>query len=98
LPTTQHIVKTQLAQTKTKCLTSFGFWASPELTLQKNFNNALKKLNTPPQYLQPKNLAFHNLCKNNTLPPGSKALLGLNLKFCLSNKTITNDIAKPCYG
>jgi hypothetical protein len=28
------------------------------------------------------------------LPTGSKALLGLNLKFCLSNKTITNDIRK----
>jgi hypothetical protein len=92
--TNHHTIKTQLTQTKTKCLTSFGFWASPELTLQKNFNNTLKKLDTPPQYLQPKNLAFHNLCKNNTLPPGSKALLGLNLKFCLSNKTITNDISK----
>jgi len=39
-------------------------------------------------------LAFHNLCKDNLVPPVSRALLGLNLKFCLANKTITNDINK----
>ncbi|MFN9980721.1 MAG: hypothetical protein ACK53Y_12425, partial [bacterium] len=33
---------------------------------------------------QPTNRAFHNLCKANSLPPGTRQLLGLNLKFCLA--------------
>jgi len=35
---------------------------------------------------------FKWLCKENSLPIGSKALLGLNLKFCLSANTLPNDI------
>jgi hypothetical protein len=42
--------------------------------------------------LQPRNLTFHNLCKTNHLPPGTKSLLGLNLKYCLSSNTLPNDI------
>jgi len=93
-PTTHPIVKNHLKTTEAKCLTTYGFCASPELSLRNNFNNALKQIETPWQYQQPKNLTFHNLCENNVLPPGSRALLGLNLKFCLAHKTITNDINK----
>jgi len=93
-PATHPTVNNHLKTTEAKCLAAYGFYASPELSLQNNFNNALKKIETLWQYQQPKNLAFHNLCKNNVLPPGSRALLGLNLKFCLAHKTITNDINK----
>jgi len=89
-----HKVKAHLENTKLKCLATFGFCASPEHTLQKNFKNALTTPLKPLQYQQPKNLTFHNLCKKNILPPGSRVLLGLNLKFCLANKTITNNINK----
>jgi hypothetical protein len=37
---------------------------------------------------------FHNLCKNIKLPTDTKALLGLNLKYCLANNTINQDINK----
>ncbi|MFN9982586.1 MAG: hypothetical protein ACK53Y_21845, partial [bacterium] len=40
------------------------------------------------------NLTFHNLCKKQKLPIGSKELLGLNLKFCIASKTLPNDINK----
>jgi hypothetical protein len=76
-----------------RCLTSFGFIADPNTTLQKNFDVAIQKAPSH-LFLQPKNLAFHNLCKVNNLPPGSKELLGLNLKFCLASKTIPDDINK----
>jgi len=87
-------VATSINNTKLQCLMAYGFYANPKFTLQKNFNNMLNNSVAPPQYLQPKNLAFHNLCKLNKLPTGSKVLLGLNLKFCLANKMITNDISK----
>jgi hypothetical protein len=75
-------------------LTDYGFCAEPGNTLQQNFNNTLNILDKAAEYLQPTNLAFHNLCKHNKLPTGSRALLGLNLKFCLASNTITNDINK----
>jgi len=40
-------------------------------------------------YNQPTNLAFHNLCKANSLPPGTRQLLGLNLKFCLASNQLS---------
>jgi hypothetical protein len=73
------------------CLQSYGFQANPALPLPNNFQTALSTL-TPTDFKQPKNLTFHNLCKENSLPIGSKTLLGLNLKFCLSANTLPNDI------
>jgi hypothetical protein len=70
---------------KNKFLESqFGFYANPKNSKCSNFNNALSKINSL-TYNQPTNLAFHNLCKANSLPPGTRQLLGLNLKFCLSS-------------
>jgi hypothetical protein len=59
----------------TQCLANHGFCAEPNNTLQQNFNNTLKILEKAPQYLQPTNLAFHNLCKQSKLPTGSRVLL-----------------------
>jgi hypothetical protein len=53
----------------------------------------MQKVNTIPLQ-QPRNLTFHNLCKDIKLPIGTKALLGINLKFCLANNTINQDISK----
>jgi hypothetical protein len=65
----------------------------PISELASKFQQSYKK--TPStQPFQPHNLAFHNLCKNNKLPLGSKELLGLNLKFCLTSNKITDGINK----
>ncbi len=84
-------LQARIQRTEQRCLTDFGFFANPNLSLQKNFDNALK---TTPSTLfcQPKNLTFHNLCKESKLPPGSKELLGLNLKVCLASHFIPNNI------
>jgi hypothetical protein len=80
-------------RTEQYCLHNFGLCANPIQSIPKNFKSTLCP--TPLQlWLQPKNLAFHNLCKTQKLPTGTKELLGLNLKFCLSSKNITNDIHK----
>jgi len=79
--------------TEQYCLRNFGFCANPTASKSKNFKLAL---HAKPSHLwlQPRNLAFHNLCKTQHLPLGTKELLGLNLKFCLSSGKITNDIKK----
>jgi hypothetical protein len=69
----------------------FGLFANPKATLQHNFNQAISAISTS-NYQQPTNLAFHNLCKNIEIHVGTKQLLGLNLKFCLSSRTLNNDI------
>ncbi|MFN9979131.1 MAG: hypothetical protein ACK53Y_04420, partial [bacterium] len=73
------------------CQKAYGFTANPSFSLQKHFRTAIATPSSP-YFKQPKQLTFHNLCRDATLPVGSKNLLGLNLKFCLSTKTLTNDI------
>ncbi len=65
------------------CLQNYGFVSNPILPIHNNFKEALSTKKTP-LFLQPTSLSFHNLCINNKLPPGSKELLGLNLKYCLA--------------
>jgi hypothetical protein len=48
----------------------------------------------PLTYCQPRNLTYHNLCTINKVPPGTKQLLGLNLKYCLSTNHLHQDINK----
>jgi len=83
-----------LRSVENRCLSNFGFIADPNTTLQKNFDVAIQRAPSH-LFLQPKNLTFHNLCKVNKLPPGSKELLGLNLKLCLASKAVPDDINKP---
>ncbi len=86
-------IKQALHFTKLRCLQNFGFFASPTKALQQNFNIAVAS-NPSPLHCQPKNLAFHNLCKTEKLPIGIKNLLGLNLKFCLGSNNPQNNINK----
>jgi hypothetical protein len=75
--------------------------ANPQLSLQKNFNTALRGI-TKYNNHQPTNATFHNLCTDNKIPLGTKQLLGLNLKFCLAPKklqnTIPNTIRRMAYN
>jgi hypothetical protein len=84
-------LKQWLYHTKQCCLAKFGLFADAKATLQHNFNQAISTLSNP-NYHQPTNLSFHNLCKKTTIPVGTKQLLGLNLKFCLSSRTLNNNI------
>ena len=76
-----------------QCERNFGFCADYTKNKKQNFNNALNNPNSS-LFIQPMNLTFHNLCKKQKLPIGSKELLGLNLKFCIASKTLPNDINK----
>jgi hypothetical protein len=71
----------------------YGFYAKPSSTLPQNFNRALQE-NPPNFHLQPKNLAFHNLCNTNETPSGLKELLGLNLKYCLTSNHTNQNVYK----
>jgi len=78
-------------QTANKCLANYGFCANHSQTLQHNFNNAIRHPPSP-FFQQPSNLAFHNLCTDSLLPPGTKQLLGLDLKYCLASSQLSQNI------
>jgi hypothetical protein len=90
-----------LFHTKQHCLFNYGFMANPQLSLQKNFNTALRGITKYNKH-QPANATFHNLFTDNKIPLGIKQLLGLNLKFCLAPKklqnTIPNTIRRMAYN
>jgi hypothetical protein len=83
--------KQRLHHIRQRCIADFGLFADPKSTLQHNFNQALTSLSKH-NCQQPTNLSFHNLCTKTNIPLGTKQLLGLNLKFCLSSRTLNNDI------
>jgi hypothetical protein len=77
--------------TKKNCLSNYGFCSDPSSSIQKNFNTAITALTSYPNK-QPSNLTFHNLCQQNELPPGTKHLLGLNLKYCLTSNKLDDGV------
>jgi hypothetical protein len=77
---------------KNLCLEQFGFYADPRLPIKQNFNKALQNNSIASRYL-PRQLTFHNLCTQNKIPTGTRQLLGLNLKFCLASKRLTDSIS-----
>jgi len=66
---------------------------TPNYPWKKNFDNGLR---TKPSCLfrQPSNLTYHDLCGNENIPTGTKQLLGLNLKYCLTTNRLNNNINK----
>ena len=82
-----------IQRTKARCLSNYGFYAKPEYNIQKKFNFCISQGQSS-SCMQPTNLQFHNLCKENVLPSGTRQLLGLNLKFCISSNQIKNNINK----
>jgi hypothetical protein len=64
-----------LFHTKQHCLFNYGFMASPQLSLQQNFNVAIWGITKYNKH-QPANATFHNLCTTNEIPLGTKQLLG----------------------
>jgi hypothetical protein len=67
--------------------------SDPKLTMRRNFEKELRKKPSP-FFLQPTNLAYHNLCGNEATPTRTKQLLGLNLKYCLATNRLYNNINK----
>ncbi|MFN9979118.1 MAG: hypothetical protein ACK53Y_04355, partial [bacterium] len=78
-----------------KCVRHYGFTSSPAASKTMNFKQAISKLSTNHNNnLQPTNLSYHNLCTTEKPPPGTRDLLGLNLKYCLASATTDKDINK----
>jgi len=85
--------KQETYHAKKRCIEQFGFQANPCSSIRQNFNTAIKNenLNTP---MLPTNLTFHDLTIPGSLPPNTKQLLGLNLKFCVASNFLPNTINK----
>jgi hypothetical protein len=85
--------KQETYHAKKRCIEQFGFQANPRSSIRQNFNTAIKNenLSTP---MLPTNLTFHDLTTPGSLPPNTKQLLGLNLKFCVASNFLPNTINK----
>jgi hypothetical protein len=79
----ENSLKLAVKYIQEECDKRYGFHADPK---QPVWQNKLKALTTMYTIIitgiHPSNLTFHNL-ECSTLPPGSKDLLGLGLKFCI---------------
>jgi hypothetical protein len=60
----------RINQAKQYCLQNFGFCSNPDNSITKNFKTALQTV-PPHTWLQPSDLTFHNLCKQQKLPLGT---------------------------
>jgi len=89
----EHLIHLRHQQVTQQCECNYGFCSSYTKNIKQNFDNALNNPNSS-LFTQPINLTFHNLCKQQRLPTGSKELLGLNLKFCLATKPLPNEIKR----
>ena len=78
----QHFLKIKQNKTIRHCNLKYGFTANPNHTHWTNCKHKISQLPTT-KYFNDNitNLTFHNLCINQTLPPGTRHLLGLGHKF-----------------
>lgn len=70
------------------CRRNYGFCAITNNPLQKNFNDTLK--NNPNYILAQPN----NLCTLSKVPTGTRRLLGLSHKYCLSSSQLQNNVRR----
>ena len=61
----------------------YGFLADPTKSVWENTKLRLGAMSPHAYYTRPANMAFHNLCTTIQVPPGTAALLGLGLKYCI---------------
>jgi len=87
----KNMARKHISKANNTCFFNYGFCSNPEATITTNFNNAINHIQNK-EHLQPKNLAFHNLCQTQQIPTGTRQLLGLNLKFCLASNKLPNNI------
>lgn len=61
----------------------FGFVADPNLRIWDNVERCLGKMDVMQMQSRPRNVACHNLLRNNEIPTGTPQLLGLGLNYCV---------------
>ena len=62
---------------------TFGFIASPELTILENTKDALKNMSQKEYFNKMNTNAYHNLCTSFVPPLGVGSLLSLGMKICI---------------
>ena len=65
------------------CIQVFGFLPDPTKTKYLNRNIVAGTLTPQALIVRPTHTAFHNLCENTPIPPGTASLLGQGLNFCI---------------
>ena len=70
----------------------YGFLADSTKSVGENTRILLEKMTPHEYYTRPGNMAFHNLCTTAKPPPGTAALLGLGLKYCIESPRPYQDL------
>ena len=66
----------------------YGFLADPSQPLWLNIQQRIREMPASTLLDRPSNLACHNLLTSLPKPPGTEALLGLGLNFCINSRSI----------
>ena len=66
----------------------YGFVAHVDKPLWQNVDSALGKMTVHEYSSRPRKMACHNYLLYNSLPSGTRDLLGLGLNYCITTKTI----------
>ena len=75
-----------------KLIAEFGFIASTTIPVWENAKITLSKMQCKEYYRHCNELAYHNLCSDNSNPPNNIGkLLGLGLKFCIQERRPPGD-------
>ena len=64
----------------------YSFTANPNLSTRSNVANRLRQLTLVELFNNCLNRSCHNLCKTTKVPRAATRLLGLGLKFCVTDK------------
>ena len=69
-----------------------GFLADSTKSARENARITLENMSPHKHHTRPGNMVFHNLRATATPPPGTAALLGLGLKYCIESPRPFQDI------
>ena len=61
----------------------YGYCADPNLPCWKNVENYMLQMSVSEWFARPTNMACHDYCKYNPMPPGLRSFLGNGLKYCV---------------
>ena len=87
-----NIATKKLQQYKKQITNYFGYCADPSLPPWANKLDYIKRMTVEQYSSRPANMGCHDYCMIKAMPPGTKSLLGLGLKYCIKRPHPTNKL------
>lgn len=74
-----------------------GIIPDTNLSPRQNLNRALLSMPPGVYFTRPKNMTYHNLCKESKPPTGTSSVLGLGLQFCIRSMRPDQDVQQTMW-